>query len=387
MSEANENKEQGQTSAESSDAIDSADQSATPVKGSTTIVRNGGTGTFFLGGMIAAGMGFGASLLPQVTPFIGGKTAALEATIAEQAETITGLQAKIAELSEGPDLSAVSQGLADTESRLNENIDMVRAETRTLTGQYSGLDQRISNVEKRPTGGEFDDAAVQAYEREVTALREEVAAQSADIQGMAGDAAARIASLEAAAQEVSATSAELRAEAYAARAAAEAAAAKASAQSSLTQIASALSGGGGFEAALPGLTGLFEVPAAFQENAADGVLTQAKLEEQLPDAARAALTAARSAGESGEDVGHVEGFFRKQFGVRSTVAQDGTSADAILSRAEAALRDGDLATTLTELDALPDTAKSALSDWTAALSARQGVVAAHADLTQQLSEK
>ena len=54
--------------------------------------------------------------------------------------------------------------------------------------------------------------------------------------------------------------------------------------------------------------------------------------------------------------------------------------DAILSRAEAALDAGDLRSALTELEALPDDAASAIADWREAAETRAAAVAALNDL-------
>jgi hypothetical protein len=56
-----------------------------------------------------------------------------------------------------------------------------------------------------------------------------------------------------------------------------------------------------------------------------------------------------------------------------------------LSRAEAALRAGRLADTLTELQVLSDAAQAALAQWTAQAETRLATVAAAQDLTQSLN--
>ncbi|MFC3119087.1 mitofilin family membrane protein [Jhaorihella thermophila] len=75
----------------------------------------------------------------------------------------------------------------------------------------------------------------------------------------------------------------------------------------------------------------------------------------------------------------------RQLGLRSVKPRAGDDADAILSRAEAALTGGDLNRALAELDALPQTARDAMSDWLAQARTRQAAIAAVDDLIQSLN--
>ena len=86
---------------------------------------------------------------------------------------------------------------------------------------------------------------------------------------------------------------------------------------------------------------------------------------QARQAARAALDAALRAdmGQSWAD--RATNFLRTQTGARSTTARAGTDPDAVLSRAEAALRAHDLATALTEIAALPAPALAEMAAWQA----------------------
>ena len=110
--------------------------------------------------------------------------------------------------------------------------------------------------------------------------------------------------------------------------------------------------------------------------AQDGVPTLAVLQEQFPDVARAALATARSEGVSGEETSGLGAFLRNQFDVRSVQPQDGTSTDAILSRAEAAVREGRLADALAEISGLPEVARAQMSDWLALAEQRAAAIAA-----------
>jgi hypothetical protein len=114
---------------------------------------------------------------------------------------------------------------------------------------------------------------------------------------------------------------------------------------------------------------------------AGGVLTLDALKAGFPDAARAALSDARAAETaSGETGSRFGAFIRDQLGMRSLVPQDGADVDAVLSRAEAALANGDLAAALTELETLPDSAKPVMAEWIAGAQARLDALAALAVL-------
>lgn len=102
--------------------------------------------------------------------------------------------------------------------------------------------------------------------------------------------------------------------------------------------------------------------AALQAAAEDGVVTQAALRERFPDAARAALRAAREAGADGAEAG-IGSVLDKMFEVRSVEPRDGVDTDAILSRAEAAVRGGEFRLALEEIAALPEVAKEPLAQW------------------------
>ena len=116
--------------------------------------------------------------------------------------------------------------------------------------------------------------------------------------------------------------------------------------------------------------------------------TLAALTEDYPPAAREALSEARRL-ESDAETGtqRFATFLADQIGARSVTPRAGDAPDAILSRAEAALRDGDLQQALTELEALPDEAKAPLSDWMARAQTRVAAVSAADGLAQELNKE
>ena len=112
----------------------------------------------------------------------------------------------------------------------------------------------------------------------------------------------------------------------------------------------------------------------------NGVATLSDLQSSFPDVAREALAVARTNSTEAE-TGGFTGFVKGQLGMRSLTPQDGSDADAVLSRAEAKLNVGDLGAALDELTALPDAVRAPMADWLARAEARQEAIAAYATLT------
>ncbi len=144
------------------------------------------------------------------------------------------------------------------------------------------------------------------------------------------------------------------------------------ARAALTRVVTAVESGEAFAPALGALEEVtpVDVPDALRAAALEGVPTIAALREGFPEAARAGLAAARAEVPESEVQG-IGGFLRRQLSVRSVMPREGSDPDAVLSRAEAALRSGDLDAALTEADALPEAAKAAMQDWLEAATARK----------------
>jgi hypothetical protein len=173
-------------------------------------------------------------------------------------------------------------------------------------------------------------------------------------------------------------------EATAERAAAQMTEQQALVRSSITRITIALENGGPFAAELSNLTAAgIDVPAALTERAAAGVPTLAALREAYPQAARAALAAARAGGTEG-GFGSV---LTSLLGARSLEPREGDDPDAILSRSEAALRDGRMNDALAEVERLPEAARMEMTGWREMATERATALAAVEALAAQASAK
>lgn len=318
----------------------------------------GGYFPLALGGFLAGVIGYAIATYYPLT----GNTDDLDAQLAAQADQIAQLEAQLAD-QPAPDLSALE---ALIEAVRTDTADQIGALEGDLEGQFATIDTRLIEVEKRPNGdGTLSDTALDAYQRELEQLRAELDASQANVMSAAAQAEADLAAARAEAEL-------LEKEALAA---AEAAAARAA----LNRVAAAVETGAPFASAIADLPD--DVPAALSAASETGVATTASLVDQFPAAARAALATARAEGVS-DDAGGLGGFLRSQFDVRSTSPKEGSGPDAVLSRAEAAVKEGRVADALAELEALPEVARAELTDWTALATERADVLDAIATLSE-----
>ncbi|MGL4309696.1 MAG: COG4223 family protein, partial [Paracoccaceae bacterium] len=204
------------------------------------------------------------------------------------------------------------------------------------------------------------------FQRELETLRAEI---------KAAPAAAPVA--DAAATEAAAAS--LR-EAEAALAAMQeqsiAATNAATQRAALARLSVALDMGGDIESAA---TAAGLAPAVFA-----AAPSLADVQQGYPDAAREALAASIRAVADEGMASRFGAFLKSQVSPRSLSPQEGTSADAILSRAESALASGKVKAALDELAALPPEGTNALADWRAGAEAHVTARTALDDATAAL---
>lgn len=318
--------------------------------------RGAGFAALVLGGAVAAGLGFGAAwqILPRPDP-------EMAATVAQQQGRIAALEGEIDNLSRTLAGMNTDEALLGISASIDTKTTILRAE---LEADIQTLAARITDFEKLPTAdGALSDAGVAAYSEEIAALRAEVATQSAEVARLMAQAAENLD--------------EVRAEAAAIESNTAHSARQAAARAALAQVRAAVENGTPFAAALPDLAATTDgdLPGALVQFADEGVASLAALQSAFPEAAREALAQARANDVDGESSG-LMGFLREQFDVRSVAPKDGASTDAILSRAEAAVRDGRLRDALAEIENLPDVARNALSEWAGAAQARIETLAA-----------
>ncbi|MEL7183914.1 MAG: hypothetical protein AAFY65_05565 [Pseudomonadota bacterium] len=313
-----------------------------PVATAPQVIEKRGPGfvPLVLGGVIAAAIGYAIPTFLAPPPSVeGADTARLDALEAQ----LAGLSAP-----EAADLS----GLEATQDTLATQISDLDARIAALEAAPVSAEGQASNASTANIGSD-NGAAIAALEttvsgvtEDVSSLREEVAALSTQVEGLAQPSGLedRVATLEGA---VDALAAE------------ENDAAALAAEAARNQLRLALDTGQPFAEPLSVLGG--EAPDALTRMADTGVPTGSALAEAFPAIARSALTAARAV--EPVDGNPVTAFLRRQTGARSLEPQEGTSADAVLSRAEAAVRDGNLSAALAEIEALPPEGQDVLSGW------------------------
>lgn len=350
---------------------------AAPAPAPTSQV-SGGPGGFVgmvVGGLIAGAIGYGVAIYAPLggASDLPGQVSALKTEAAALKERITAVESAPS----GAD-PALEARLAALEAAPvgAEPVDLVpmQAELAALGDRLSALDARLTVVEARPVSNEGGvatpspemEAALAALRQEVETLKGAGAAATADIEAMAAEAQARLAEAEEKAVQL--------------KAEAEETAQKAMARAGLGRIQAALESGVPFESALADL-GAVEVPAILTESSSAGVPSRAALQDAFPAAARAALEASLRANSGETWSERIGAFLQSTTGARSLTPREGNDPDAILSRAEAALKADDLKGALDELAALPPEGQTALADWMALANRRLEAVQAVADLT------
>ena len=298
-----------------------------------------------LGGLIAGGIGYGAAYMtrPTVDPALGSKVSA-------QAETIAELQDQIA-----------AMPVVDP-----AKFDEAEAARSALASRIDDLDTQLAGLLTQPAGdGSISAANIAAYQQELENLR-------SDVEDLRGTAVAELDAARATAASIEEN--------------AQAAARAAAGRAALARVQGAIETGAPMGAPLDELADALQAPIPDSLSAVrDGAPTLASLQSEFPDIARDALNTARAEGVSGEAEGGFTAFLRNQFSVRSTAPQAGNTADAVLSRAQDAVKNGRLSDALSEIAALPEVARAPLTEWVGLAEARVDALAAAAALTEQLN--
>ena len=343
----------------------------------TTVVEKRGPGfvPLVLGGGIAAAIGWAVATFTTPPPPPGVEPARVETL----EQDLRGIENRFAELVIPPaaDLTPLETAQADLVARFDD-----------LGIQLEDISTRLEALEL--AGGQEDGSAGAEV---LASLRGEIAALQAATQGAVDQLSAAINALPSRIQALEARAADLvdaddqlstainalpsRIEALEARAAdlvdAEAEAEAALRRAAQNEVAIAIRDGLPFAEAAQTLGDLPDILAA---NAEAGLPPKETLADGFGTLARAALAAARDAGETDANLGSLASSL---LNIRSTEPREGDDPDAVLSRVEAAVRAGDLQTALTEIDALPPEAAAALSDWSAQARTRVEAEAALQD--------
>lgn len=304
--------------------------------------KSGFFGTF-LGGVVAAVIGFGGAIYFEAAewPVFGGSAGEdlLQAQLAEQTSALESVTAQLEELK-----TNISEG---------------------QTADGAALGALTARLDALPT------TSAELMPEDLRALlakqKAEMDALQANLDQMSELTEGQIASAQA--QQESAAAAEARAKA----------------RGALNAVRTALSAGGAYSAALPDIAAATNVPEVLQANADTGVPSAETLEDGFGEAARTALSASLKAAAGDAPSERVFLFLKDQLGARSLTPQEGGDPDAVLSRVEASMRSGDIAGALDTISALPEAGQAALQGWADMATTRKDALAAFDSLADALS--
>ena len=307
-------------------------------------------------------------------------TSEIEAMIANQnralSEDIATQIATVKDQVAASDSNEIESRLATVESKL----EGLRAELSSLMSQLSDVSTAGGAVSAE-TNAQIATyaAAMDGLKAEIAALAAQNGALSQKIDSVSVVASRQVAEAESKVSEVE-VNAELERN-------------TATIQNSLKAIDVALAAGLPFASALTDLqsAGVTDIPVALAD-ASGGIATLPQLRTDFPEAAHAAIRASIMASAGDGLFAGISAFMRAQVAGRSLTPQDGLGPDAVLSRAEAALNQDDLATALMEIDALPavsmpSEARGPMGDWVATATARLNAVNAYGALLDTLTSE
>lgn len=322
--------------------------------------------------------------------------------------------------------SAVSAAAAETEARVSEQTNKLAADLAALSDQVAAADSgeiegRLATIETKIAGMSTEFASLQqalgaleasdGEENPVTAeltaeLTARMAGYAASLDGLKaevaevatqnGEVRQRIDEVEAAtARQLSEADARVDARIKQADAraeemevSAEESAKAAEIEAAMRKVRSKLDNGAGFgdELSVVAAASGVEIPDVLTQSAEGGIPTVAALESDYGDAATAAIRVAVKAEAEDGTVSGLSAFLKSQVVSRSLSPQEGDSTDAVLSRMEAGFKNGDLATTLAEAEALPAPAAEAMADWLSKARTRAEALTGFDALTAALAQ-
>ncbi|KMW57334.1 putative phage tail protein [Candidatus Rhodobacter oscarellae] len=377
-----------------------APQAAPAPVAPVTEVQRVGFFQLVLGGVIAAGLGAGVLYFGNQQGWIslGGSSSADLSALQDQlgqsqseiaalrdalaAEQSTRAEA-IAALQAGADLTELqaaleAQGAADADTG---------AAVQELAAGLAETRAQLAELALQPIPeAQLPQEVAQAYEKQLADILATIEGRFATMQASQTEAMAQIETdLGAQLAVIEAAQAEALASEQAAQKAAE----RLAAEAALAQVQAALDAGTGFAAPLAtfGQKSGIAAPAALTAVASEGAPSLGALQEAFPEAARAALNVASREAAGDGSGSPLASFIMAQLGARSLEPRAGSDPDAVLSRAEGALGQGDLPGALAELEALPDAAKTLFADWIAQATALGEAKSAAAALAAQLNEQ
>jgi hypothetical protein len=268
----------------------------------------------------------------------------------------------------------------------------IEARLATLETQASGLFGELNSLRTDLTGLESTAAElpeetaeqVAAFDAAMTA---QVAGLRAELETLAGRQGAMSQRIDEVAASAARQIADAEAQIAEAEAAAEAQVADAAVVAELNAVSAALASGAAYRAPLDALSGQADVPDTLARSAGSGVARLATLQAQFGDLAHEAIRQSIVATAGDSPFARARAELRARTVGRSLVEIDGATPDAILSRMEARLNEGNLDAVLAEAETLPDVARNVINDWLSAVAARRDALAGFDALAAELGSE
>ena len=323
-----------------------------------------------LGGIITGTIGFGAAyylftsniltngitindVQSELSVNISGNTNSISQNTKTNGDQDTQLQNIMAKLETHSVQLKTLNGSLESMVNLSKTLDDLKVRVESIEMLTADMSQLVAKLEKRPVNATLSTEVIAAYNSEVTKLIETMAAQRKKVVNLLGEATAK---------KAQASKIERRTQA----------------NLTFTAIQTAFKTGESFATELNEFSKLTnaQIPADLQKIASEGVQRLEALTHTFPEVARAAIAAERSGNSYDGTIQSLLGFLKSQVQARSVTPKEGTDADAVLSRAEAALRDGKLDKAVEELQALQSPAKEAMAEWQAEAQQRLNLVQA-----------
>lgn len=356
-----------------------ADSAAQPTE--KVVEKKGGFMGPFLGGAVAAGIGFGLCYYLVDQGILGSEDpdafAAERAQISSLEDQISALQSDVAAAleagSEDPRVGAVISSVESVEAALSQvqgEVGAVQSEISMQSGILANIEAQMEAIAELPAGTSTADTAAMA------ALQATLAQQQSENEAMQAQLAEAAAAAEAEMERV-------RAQAGALQSETQAAVDAATNRAAIANISAALESGAPLNSSLDNLT--VDTPEALAAVSDTGVETVLDLQRQFPAAARAGLAESLKATVSDDPVDRAVSFLRAQVGARSLEAREGDDPDAILSRAQEAVTAGQLEAALAEISTLPEAGQAAMASWIGAAEARVAALSAFDTLAAELN--
>lgn len=299
-----------------------------------------------LSGAICAVFGFGAAVLTQQNSPLWPDDPDRVTFETQTRATIESLSAQIATLDARPIADVSASDLAPIRTDLAK-VGEMDARLSTFDTKFKALVDRVSALEKSTIEAAVPDELIAKYRAEIEEINAFLDSQRTEIQGFMENAKST-----AEAAETMARTATIR--------------------GALDKISVAMDSGLAFDDVIADLDRALDgaTPQALKDTATEGVATVQALTSAFAQSARKALATARDELDQGTGIAKFGNFLKSQFNARSVTPQGGDDPDAILSRAEAALREGRVKDALSEISSLSDAAQAQMSDWIAAATAR-----------------